>query len=300
MLTFKYKNVDSLPLGHTSDKVTPGCIVLEGGAFRGVYTSGVLDRLMQADINMDCTIGVSAGAMNGFNYVSGQIGRSGRINLTYRHDPRYIGYRALRDNHGITGFDFLFNEIPNVLPFDEETFNSTPRRFVVVATNCITGEPVYFEKGKCADIFKAAQASASVPIASKMVYIDGSPYLDGGCSMKIPVDWAIEQGYEKIVVVRTRERRYRKPPQRLDALYERLYDTYPILRENLEHETEIYNELCDHLDALEKQGRIFVIAPTRPVRILRFEGDMEKLGALYQSGYCDAGGRMHALEEYLK
>ena len=133
-----------------------------------------------------------------------------------------------------------------------------------------------------------------------MVYIDGSPYLDGGCSMKIPVDWAIEQGYEKIVVVRTRERRYRKPPQRLDALYERLYDTYPILRENLEHETEIYNELCDHLDALEKQGRIFVIAPTRPVRILRFEGDMEKLGALYQSGYCDAGGRMHALEEYLK
>lgn len=72
MLTFKYKNVDSLPLGHTSDKVTPGCIVLEGGAFRGVYTSGVLDRLMQADINMDCTIGVSAGAMNGFNYVSGQ------------------------------------------------------------------------------------------------------------------------------------------------------------------------------------------------------------------------------------
>ena len=107
MLTFKYKNVDSLPLGHTSDKVTPGCIVLEGGAFRGVYTSGVLDRLMQADINMDCTIGVSAGAMNGFNYVSGQIGRSGRINLTYRHDPRYIGYRALRDNHGIAPSDVL-------------------------------------------------------------------------------------------------------------------------------------------------------------------------------------------------
>lgn len=295
-----YKNVNALPLGEASDNVTPGCIVLEGGAFRGVYTSGVLDRLMQSDINMECTIGVSAGAMNGFNYLSGQIGRSGRINLTYRHDSRYIGYRALRRNHGITGFDFLFNEIPNVLPFDEETFNKTPRRFVVVATNCVTGEPVYFEKGKCTDIFKAAQASASVPIASKMVYIDGSPYLDGGCSVKIPVDWAIEQGYEKIIVVRTRDRRFRKHKQRLDPIYERIYDTYPILRRLLENEAEMYNSLCDHIDALEKQGRIFVIAPSRPVRIMRFEGDMEKLGSLYQLGYCDAGGRMHALENYLK
>lgn len=295
-----YKNVNDLPSGHASDKVAPGCTVLEGGAFRGVYTSGVLDRLMQADINMECTIGVSAGAMNGFNYVSGQIGRSGRINLTYRHDSRYIGYRALRRNHGITGFDFLFNEVPNILPFDETSFNSLRRRFVVVATNCVTGEPVYFEKGQCGDIFKAAQASASVPVASKMVYIDGSPYLDGGCSIKIPVDWAIAEGYEKIIVVRTRDRAYRKPEQRLDQLYKRLYDTYPLLLQELKEETERYNTLCDHIDKLEKQGRIFVIAPTRPVRILRFEGDMEKLGLLYQRGYFDAGGRMHALEQYLK
>lgn len=294
-----YKNVENLPIGHASDKVTPGCIVLEGGAFRGVYTSGVLDRLMQADMNMQCTIGVSAGAMNGYNYVSGQIGRSGRINLTYRHDSRYIGYKALWQNRGITGFDFLFNELGDELPFDQESFDRPERRFVAVATNCITGKPVYFEKGKCEDIRKAIQASASVPIASKMVHIGGSPYLDGGCSVKIPIDWALSEGFEKIVVVRTRDRAYRKPPQRMSALIERLYNTYPILARELEEETKRYNTLCDHVDALEREGRIFVIAPTRPVRIMRFEGDMERLGALYQLGYCDAGGRLHALEKYL-
>lgn len=103
----RFSGISKLPNGNTSNKIVPGCIVLEGGAFRGLYTSGVLDALMQFEINMQCTVGTSAGALNGFNYVAGQIGRSARINLGYRHDSRYVGLEAFKNNKGIIGFDFL-------------------------------------------------------------------------------------------------------------------------------------------------------------------------------------------------
>ena len=198
-----YSGVAALPTGQYTGPLTPGCMVLEGGAFRGVYTSGVLDALLQAGIQMQCTIGVSAGALTGLNYVAGQIGRAARINLTYRHDPRYVGPKALRRNRGVIGFDFLFDTVNQWEPFDEATFARTDRRFLAVATDCTTGRAVYFEKGACPALFQAVRASASMPFVSKPVWIDGMPYLDGGCADKIPYAWALAAGFEKIIVVRT-------------------------------------------------------------------------------------------------
>ena len=158
-----FSGLDRLPKGLASEQLTEGCVVLEGGAFRGLYTSGVLDALMEAGINLSCTVGVSAGALNGMNYVSGQIGRSGRLNLTYRHDSRYVGLKAIRKNRGVIGFDFILKNVNKEDPLNEERFFRPDRRFIVVATDCITGRPRYFEKSEGETIFQAVRASASMP-----------------------------------------------------------------------------------------------------------------------------------------
>ena len=223
-----YSGLDELPSGRAPETVTEGCMVLEGGAWRGIYTQGVLDALMEEGINFETTIGISAGAMSGIGYVSGQIGWCARINLSHRQDPEYCGFGALMKDHGVTGFTYLFKTLMKENGFDLERFMEPDRRFLAVATNCETGQPVVFHKGRC-DIFRAVQASASVPYLSRPVVVHGVPFLDGGCSVKIPYEWAVRKQYEKIVVVRTRERAFRrevKDESRMNAL---VYPHFPQL-----------------------------------------------------------------------
>lgn len=297
-----YLGLDSIPSGRAKNWIVPGCMVLEGGAFRGVYTSGVLDALMQADINLHTTIGVSAGALVGLNYVSGQIGRAARMNLLLRHDDRYVGITAMKNNKGVIGFDYMFsNDIEGVEPFDEDRLMRSERRFLAVASNLRTGKEEYFEAGNCENIFLACQASASMPYVSKPVTIGEDLYLDGGCCCKVPYQWALDAGFDKIVVVRTRDRSFRKEiaPLKNRAAANTVYRHYPEFADAVEHADEMYNAQCDALDALEQEGRIFTIAPSRPVEISRLEGDMEKLGSLYDLGYLDARNQLEALEAYL-
>ena len=297
-----YPGLSSIPTGQAKNWLVPGCLVLEGGAFRGTYTAGVLDALMQADVNLQTTIGVSAGALIGLNYVSGQIGRAGRMNLLFRHDDRYVGLTAVRNNKGVIGFDFMFrNDLEGVEPFDMERLLRPERRFLAVASNLRTGKEAYFEAGQCEDIFLACQASASMPYVSMPVQIGEDPYLDGGCCCKIPYQWALDQGFEKIVVVRTRDRAFRKEitPLKSRAAASTIYRHYPEFANAVEHSDEAYNAQCDALEQLEAEGRIFTIAPSRPVEISRLEGDMEKLGALYDLGYMDARNHLDDLMEYL-
>lgn len=294
-----YSCIADIPRGHADVReLQEGCLALEGGAFRGLYTEGVLDALMQAGVNVQTTIGVSAGALGGLNYASGQIGRSARINLRYRHDPRYVGLGALRRDHGVTGFSFAFGEFDEEEPLDWEAFSDPRRRFVAVATDIDTGQAAYLEKGTCPDILKAVQASATVPYVSVPVELGGRRYLDGGCAVGIPLDWALDQGFEKILVVRTRERSYRRPESSADWLTDLMYGRHPAFARALKGKPRAYNALVERIDELERQGRILVIAPKGPVDIARFEGDMEKLGALYWQGYRDANARMDEVASY--
>ena len=133
--------------------------------------------------------------------------------------------------------------------------------FLAVATNCETAEPVYFEKDHCRDIFQAVQASASMPFISKMVWIEGYPYLDGGCSDKIPFHWALREGYKRILVVRTRPMSYRKKVNSITQklpLEKTIYKAYPKFIQALEQMDTMYNEQCEELEALQKQGRLYV------------------------------------------
>ena len=294
-----YKELSKILYGHADTSITPGCLVVEGGAFRGLYNQGVLDALMENSLNFACTIGTSAGALAGFNYVAGQIGRSARANLTFRHYTDYVGRGALLHAHSPIRLDFLFNDYNAIEPFDEKTFFSPQRRFVAVATDCRTGKTAYFEKGKCRDIFSAIKASASMPYISPMIDVDGIPCLDGGCSCKIPYRWALHEGYEKIVVIRTREPAYRKKISRKKGKVQG-YGRYPDFAHRLAGSNRAYNHQCDEIQQLEEQGRIFVIAPSQKVTVGRLEGDMNKLGDLYWLGYNDTLSRLDDLRSYLQ
>lgn len=297
----QYDYMNELPIGEAGSHITPGCMILEGGAFRGLYSQGALDYLMQNDVNMQTTIGVSAGAMAGVNYVSGQIGRSIRINLSFRHDPDYIGLGAMKRDHGITGFSYLWDEISAGYPLNEERFNEPSRRFVAVATNIETGKAEYFEKGKCSDIYKAVSASATIPYVSKPVEIDGKLYLDGGCAVKIPYPWALKEGFEKIIVIRTRDAGYRKSVEKIPrSLIHKEYAGYPELQRDLLEEAPRYNIALDALNQLYASKRIFMLCPSRPININRFEGDLSILADVYHLGYEDMKNHFEELQDYLK
>lgn len=296
-MTKEYARINEIKQGQASDQLIHGCMVLEGGAWRGLYTQGALDALMERDINLDCTIGVSAGAMSGLSYVSGQIGFAGRFNLTYRLDRNYCGIGAMKRDHGITGFTFAFEKFDEN-GFDREKFMNPERRFVAVATDIDTGRPEFFEKGKCSDIFRAVQASATVPYVSEPVEIDGKKYLDGGISVKVPYEWALDQGYKKIIVIRTRDHAYRKPISKPLGL-KHMYAKEPETMYDLLEEGPKYNISLDKLDMLEKRNRIYVLAPSRPITIRRFEDDLDKLGDVYWLGYEDGKRNADAILAYL-
>lgn len=278
-------------------------LVLEGGALRGMYTSGVLDTFLKNNMEFECVAGVSAGALNAMSYISKQPGRSAKINLEYCDDPRYIGRKAFIKNKGIIGYDYLFGDISeNKVPFDYKSFENTNQRFIIVTTNCEKAETEYLEKSNCNDLFKAAQASSSMPLASAMVEINNNHYLDGAVTTSIPVKWALEQGYEKVVVVLTRDKTYRKPmlSNKMKKLYKLAYHKYPKLIEKLNTMPERYNKLQDEIIELEKEGKIFIIRPEKEVTVSRLEKDKEKLENLYKEGIAETEKNLDALKEYLE
>lgn len=278
-------------------------LILEGGALRSVYTSGVLDVLMKYKIEANYILGVSAGALTGMNYVSKQPKRSAEINIEYCDNPRYIGIKALRKEKGFIGYDYLFNEISKKEnPFDFETFKMSEQKFISVISNCEKGITEYVEKNDCKEnVFKVVQASSSMPLFSKIVKIGNNHYLDGAVTMPIPVDWAIERDHKNIIVVLTRDREYRKPEvsNAMKRVYKRVYRKYPKLVEKLCTMPERYNNIKVHINDLEKQGRIMVIAPKTPVTVSRLEKDKEKLKKLYEDGKNDMEEKINLLERLI-
>lgn len=294
----KYANLDKIPSGEASNEITAGCLVLEGGAFRGLYTEGVLDALMENDINFQTVIGVSAGALSGANYVSGQIGRSARLNLGYRHDSNFVGLKAIKKARSIINLDFAIKDYDKIEPFNFERFQDTRRTFVAVATNCLDGTPKYFFNGED-NILDGIKASSTIPFLSPFVYIDNVPYLDGGCSNAIPFSYGIENHFNKIVVIRTRDKNFRCKERKI-RIAKAFYRKYPNLSGNIIFSNYNYNNQVDELDELEKLGKVFVIAPTHELKIGRIEKDMEKLGQLYFEGYEQGLKIIDDLKKYLQ
>lgn len=276
-------------------------LLLEGGAFRGVYTAGALDTLMKHELYLD-TAGVSAGALIGCNYVARQPGRSRLVTIGHRHDTDYVGTGALRRTKNLISFDYLFNDLAKLHPFDEETFFSSPQKFFCVATDIDTGLPVIFDRDELGkDIYPAMAASSSLPLVNEPVQVGSHLCLDGGVSTAIPLWWAINSGYEKIAVIRTRNRDYLKPPETpaQSAMCAVRYADRPMLRENLSTVSRRYNALCRDLLRLEQEGRIFVLAPEKPVQVERMEDDLAKLQQFYLEGCEEMETHLADLTAYL-
>ena len=278
-------------------------LLLEGGSLRGLFTAGVLDTFMENDVYFPAVAGVSAGALNALNYVSHQPGRSASINLRYRHDGRYFGPKAALRGGSLFGLNFMLHDVKKEVPYDEDTYAHGGMRMIAVATNAETGKAAYFEKGKTDfDFNEAVRASASLPLASAPVMLDGQPYLDGGCACPIALNWALEQGFEKIVVVTTREKGFRKkqPGQRMIDLYDDFYGDKPLFLATMLTQEMRYNALMDQLDELEENGRVFCVRPQEPITIGRFEGDTEKLLALYNRGHREGREALAGMQAYLE
>lgn len=261
-------------------------LVLEGGGMRGVFTAGVLDYFMDNDIRFPYTIGVSAGASNGLSYGSWQRGRSKFSNIDLLTKYNYVGLRHFLKGKGIINLDFLFYDYPDkYYPFDYDTFFRSPDRFVVVASNCLTGEAVYFEEKQDPDrLLAITRASCSLPVLCPITYVDDIPMVDGGICDAIPIRKAMADGYQKCIVVLTRNKGYRKKEKDF-RLPRFIYRKYPAIREQLRLRYRNYNEVLEYIERLEEEGTITVIRPLNKVEVSRTENNIQKLTALYEEGY---------------
>lgn len=264
-------------------------LVLEGGGMRGVFTCGVLDCFMDRGVRFPYTIGVSAGACNGLSYMSGQRGRAKFSNIDLLAKYHYIGLKYLLKKRNIMDFDLLFHDFPErILPYDYETYFHCPERYVMVTTNCLTGEANYFEEKRSAErVIDIVRASSSLPFVCPIAYVDNIPMLDGGIVDSIPLLRARQDGFTNNVVVLTRNRGYRKKIQGT-KVPPFIYRKYPALRAAINRRSVLYNEQLELVERLEEAGEIMVIRPQRPIVVDRIERDIRKLTALYEEGYACA------------
>ena len=276
-------------------------IILEGGSFRGQFTAGVLDVLMEHGIWPDACYGVSAGVLNGLSYKSRQIGRPNRVNLAFCNDERYMGTRSFARSGSFIGYDFMLNDVQDRLdPFDNDAYLANPMPLVATATDIVFGTAAYLEiKNAVLDI-DAVRASTSLPLMAPPVEIEGHLYLDGGVADSVPIEHVLEDaGYDRAVVVLTRHRAYEKGPYELMAAARARYGEYPYLLEAIENRHERYNEQRAHIDAYEEEGRALVVAPPTPVEVGHVERNPEKLLTLYIQGRQECTRRLADIKSFL-
>lgn len=277
-------------------------LVLEGGGMRGVFTAGVLDVLQERDIfEFDTVWGVSAGAINAASFLSRQVGRYMRESLAFRDDHRFMSLWSFATTGNLAGVDFMYHQLQDDIdPFDYDTFALRRSRYMVVASDVVFGTPAYLEVKRLPDDINKVRASASLPVVSQMVEVDGMRLLDGGTSDSVPLERAFEEGAQSAVVVLTRDRSYQKTDAReLQAVANRRYADYPYYLESLRTRPERYNKQREHIWEAEQDGKAVVIAPSAPVQISSTSGtDGEGLLRLYLDGRAQAEAviaQIHAL-----
>ena len=257
-------------------------LILEGGGMRGAFTCGV-----------------SAGAGNGLSYISKQRGRAKYITVDLMRERQYIGISYLLSKGFLIDMDLLYKEVPNkIYPFDFETYSNSSTEYEIVTTNCETGKACYFSNQENEKkLVEIARASGSLPYISPIIHIDGIPMLDGGLTDSVPIQRALEQGCTKCVVILTRNIGYRKKKSYF-PMPDFMYKKYPQLQKALKKRHDCYNEQLELVEQLEKEGKILVIRPVKPITVDRIEKDANKLENLYKEGYECA--KNAGIERFLK
>lgn len=276
-------------------------LILEGGAMRGMFTAGVTDVMMEQGIEFDGAVGVSAGAAFGCNYKSRQIGRAIRYNKRFCNDRRYCGLRSLLLTGNIYNTDFAYREVPLHLDaFDFAAYAANPMEFWLVCTDIETGLPIYHRYDGYHDHgFDWIRASASMPMVSRTVEIDGQKLLDGGISDAIPLRFFENCGYNRNVVILTQPADYRKKKTSAMPLIRLLYRKYPALVSAMETRHRMYNDTLEYIAQQEAAGNILVIRPAAPLPVSRVEKNPERLQAAYDIGRATAAAQLEAIRHFL-
>lgn len=276
-------------------------LILEGGAMRGMFSCGVMDVFMENGITFDGAAGISAGAVFGCNFKSRQIGRGIRYNIKYGKDPRYCSLRSLVKTGDLYGAEFCYHEIPDKLDvFDRKAFAENPMEFYIGATDVRTGREVYYQ---CTDggqrDMEWMRASASMPLVSRVVNVDGYSLLDGGIVEAVPYRCMKERGYDRNVVVLTQPAEYRKEKASALPLFRIVLRKYPKVWEAMKVRHERYNAQIRELESLERAGELMIIRPSESLGIGRTESDPAELERVYRTGRKMAASRIQAVRDFL-
>ena len=269
---------------------------------RGMFTAGVMDVMMEAGIQFDGAIGVSAGAAFGVNYKSGQVGRVLRYNTRFCADPRYSGWGVFLREGNLFSTPFCYQEVPLIHDvFDFDSYEKNPMEFYVVATDVETGRPVYHRyDGRDDHGFDWIRASASMPLVSRMVKIGDKTMLDGGISDSIPIRYFESIGYHRNVIILTQPKGYVKEKNPMMPVVKVKYRRYPNLIRAMEERHLGYNATLAYIDRLERAGEVLVIRPEAPLDIAKAEKDPRRLKAVYDLGRKAAQTRLAEIRAYLK
>ncbi len=276
-------------------------LIMEGGAMRGMFTCGVIDVLMRHGITFDGAAGISAGAVFGCNFKSGQVGRPIRYNKKYCSDPRYCSVRSLLRTGDLYGADFCYRELPDELDvFDREAFRNNPLQFYVGATDVSTGKPVYHlcSDGGSEDMLWL-RASASMPMVSRPVQIHDQLLLDGGITDAVPYAVMEEQGYRRNVIVLTQPKGYRKEPTSGMAMMKIMLRKYPRITDAMAARHQMYNHQMEEIDGREASGESLVIRPPQSLQIGHTEKNPNELERVYQIGVREAEKRLDDIQSFL-
>lgn len=276
-------------------------LILEGGAMRGMFTAGIMDVMMENGITFDGVIGVSAGAAFGCNYKSGQIGRVIRYNTRFCADKRYGGFRVLLKEGNIFSTPFCYEEVPMKHDvFDFDAFDRSPMEFYVVCTDIESGKAVYHRyEGLNDHRFDWIRASASMPLVSQIVEIDGMKLLDGGVADSIPVRYFESIGYDRNIVVLTQPGDFVKKKNPMMPIVKVKYRRYPKLVEAMGNRHKVYNKTLDYIREKEARGELLVIRPDGPLNIKKVEKDPEELKRVYELGRTVGQRRLGEIKAFL-
>lgn len=274
-------------------------LILEGGTFRGVYTAGVLDNFLDEQIMMPYILAISAGAINAASYVSQQKERTLRVFTNYRNDKRYIGKRNFLKEKSLFGLDFSYNVIPNQLDlFDWDTYYNYPGILKYGVTNAYTGQVEYMNGMGLDKECTMLRATCAIPVVFPEIKINDIPYYDGGLSEPVPIQQAINEGYNKHIIILTRPKGYRKEMDTKSKWVMRLLrKKYPKLVEAMEKRAEHYNISMELCERLESEGKAIVFRPDEALN--SFEKDIEKMKASHLMGYNQAKNNEQKIKEFL-
>ena len=278
-------------------------LVVEGGGMKCAYNAGILDSFLDEGISFDYCIGVSGGSGNLASYLAGQRGRNLRFFTEHIHDKEYFGLKSLLKTGNLFGLPYIYGTLTNSGgrdPLDFSSLMKNPAEYQAVVTNAETGKPEYYGKEMMfQDDYRLIMASSAIPAACRPVELNGTFYYDGGISDAIPVQHALAENCDRLVVILSKNRDYVRKPQGMHFLYSRLCRKYPRIVEAIDRRHITYNENLKLVFELEKKGVAFVFAPSEAIQVGTYSMDEKAERALYDLGIKDFQSRQKELKQFL-